>query len=369
MITYGALMASTPDRGGYLHLLPMELMANMTVVSCEASMLPWGSPSYVGVTGTDPAGDPMMVIAYECPGPWLRTFEAISQFELEWMHVHRFRSDFMFATGLHPFHRVRQGDDPPDVLVDNADRTLGLECTRLAIERRQASHGLFQNVRARVASIPPEQFASLRGQVVYLWFNDEDSALSQPFRKGDDAAAQTLVEALIDYTPDPDQLWVGATGPLPTNPEPKLARTDAGAAFYCVPMVGAVPDSPLFATAGFELQFAYSTSHTPRDEWALLSVRIQAKDRPGSDWLLISAGAPDNRGVTYPGEEALARFLRDNPIPSDELRLQNLKRVTLHLWSTGEAFDIWPEAQPLFGPLFTSVEPAHRALPPASPLT
>lgn len=357
-------MESTLSAGGFLHLFPMELQEGMTGVSIEATAtLPWGSPSYMGMRGSDPGGDAMLVIAYESPSSWLRTIDAIPQHEVEWMHVHRFRSDFMLATGLHPFHSVRQGDDPPDILVDNADGTLGLECTRLAMPARQPSHGLFRNVRARVASVAPEHFASLRGQVVYLWFNDDDSALSPPFRKGDDEAAQKLVEALVAYKPDPDKLWVDAPGEMPTNPKPKFARTDAGAAFYCVPMVGAVPDSPLFATAGFELQFAYSTVHTLHDEWAHLSARIHSKDRPGSDWLLISVGAPDNRGVTYPGEEALARFLRDHPIASDQLRLQHLKQVTLHLWSTGEAFDIWPQPQTLFGPLFDGALPAHRHLP------
>jgi hypothetical protein len=351
-----------------MHLLPIHLKQGMTCTAIQAGMLPWGSPAHMAIVGyweSDP-GVAIEAIGYEWPSNWLRTVEPISTFDLEWLHVQRFRSDHVFGLGMHPFWSVRRGDNPPDVLVDTPDGPVGLECTRFAIAARQEAHGLFRAIRQRIAMVDPEHFAALRGNVVYMWFNDDDASLGLPFMRPATEAAETLVQSLVEHRPSPDSMWVaGESVPNPA-PELPLVRTEHGAAFYCIPMTNAVPDSFLFNSAGFELGLAFTTTHSATQEWADLWTRVGHKDKPGNDWLLLSAGAPDNRGVVYPSEEALASFLLNNPVtvPSFE----HLKRVTLHFWSSGKAVDLWPERRELFGPLYQGSSPAYRPLvvnPPA----
>lgn len=345
---------------GFLHMLPFQSHSSMTGTEIQAALLPWGSPAHLALVGHDTENEDerILEIGYEWPISWFRTTEPMSNFDLEWLHVQRFRADHALATGTHAFWDVQEGADPPDVTVTSPAGTVGMECTRLTLPERQAAHGLFRAVRQEIARVAPEHFSKLAGHVVYIWFEDNHSHISRPFARPDKEAAADLVRALAEYRPAPDALL---TTDLP-DPAPELPteRTDAGATFYSVPMVGAVPDSLLFNCAGFEIGMAVTTSHSASLEWERLASRICRKDVETTDWLLISAGAPDNRGTLYPSEEALARFLLDNPRPIPALK--HLKRVTLHLWGSGEAVDIWPEFTPLFRPLYDGAVTAHRRI-------
>ena len=65
--------------------------------------------------------------------------------------------------------------------------------------------------------------------------------------------------------------------------------------------------------------------------------------------------------MTYPSEDALADMLLLHPRPMQAP--SHLKRVTVHRWSTGFAFDLWPEVRPLFGPLYAGPAPASMLKP------
>ena len=232
---------------------------------------------------------------------------------------------------------------------------------RLTIRKRQQAQALFRAVRTQVMKIRPECFSALVGYVVYMWFNESDSGIALPHRRSDDEAVAELVQALADYRPVADALWQ-PTGELPQQgPDLHQHETQAGATFYCAPLLGAGPASPLFVCAGFELALAYTTTHYADEEWQMLRAKIAEKDREGNDWLLISAGAPDNHGTCYAVEETLADFLMQNP-PLDDLDLTHLRGVTIHLWSTGKAVDLYPAVAPRFGPIFQGLAPTHYSM-------
>lgn len=322
--------------GGFLHLLPMYSQEGMTGTAIQAALLPWGSPSHMALAGHDSANvsDAIVEIGYEWPHPWLRTLQPMSTFDLEWVHVQRFRSDYVLGRREHPFWGVDRGADPPDISAETADGTVGIECTRLALPQRQQAHGLFRAVRQRIASTPPEHFAALSGHIVYLWFNADDGSIALPFSRPEEEATADLVNSMTAYRPDPSELWIEGSQLPDPPPELSMNRTPGGAAFYCVPMTNAAPDTVLFSYAGFEIGLAFTTRHSAASEWKALFDRILTKDADGSDWLLISAGAPDKRGITYPSEEALAEFLLAHP--HDLPELTHLKRVTLHLWGSAK---------------------------------
>jgi hypothetical protein len=109
---------------------------------------------------------------------------------------------------------------------------------------------------------------------------------------------------------------------------------------------------------GFEIGFAFTTEHTAATAGSELERLINQHDNAETQWLLVSAGAPDKSGVTFPSEETIAKFVLEHPLPSASPRF--IERVTLHFWGSGEAIDIYPGLRRLFGPMFEAVVPAHR---------
>jgi len=345
-----------------MQMLPVQVSEGVQIVSIATRLLPWRAPAVMGLLGhsiSDP-DDRQMLIANEWPISWMRTVDPIPQDQQELLHVARFRTDHLLGTGVPPFAGVMKGNDPPDMQATTVDGVLGLECMTLTISARRQAQALFRNVRQLVMQQDPAAFQALAGHIVHMWFNDEDSALARPHARSDHDAAIQLVQALAQYRPNTESLtrW---RGELPLEaPELPLHKTDAGASFYCTPIFFATPATALFSIAGFELSLAYTTQHSLKAEWDSLKAKIAKKDRAGNDWLLISAGALDQRGDLYQSEDDLADFLLGQPQPLNGLN--HLKRVTIHMWNTGTAVDLWPEFRHLFGPIYSGTLPLHQPI-------
>jgi hypothetical protein len=357
----------TDPAGGYLHLLPMYLPEGMTITAMQAAMLPWLAPAYsgcVGVTQGDTTPQPVMTVTFEWPISWLPTTQPMGHYDRERLYLRRYSSDQALATGTHAFSNVRPGDDPPDALVDTDAGTLGVESTSLTIESRRGVHALFGDLRQRLLQVDPVRFVKLAGTVVYVWFKSPtDEGLDRPPRRADDEQVQDLLNGLADYEPRHSQLLV-PPGPLPQQaPHPNLSETPSGAQFYAVPLQGSAPGSILFTVAGFEVGVAYTTILTAPDAWNEVQRLTDSHDRPGVDLLLISAGAPDQRGHVFPAEEAVASFLVAHPLGLTKAP-EHIRRVVLHSWMTGSATELFPLVRHAFGPLYQSMVPVHHPIVP-----
>lgn len=338
--------------------LPIYIPEAITVTAMGGGTLPWGAPSVMAIVGYSNASpsEPILGIGSDWPVAWIRTGTDLTQEEQESLHVRRFRTDHIIATGAAPFIGVLKGGDPPDVFVETESGRVGLECMTLSVNERRGAHALFRNIRRLVAG-SPDSFYALAGHIVHMWFNDDDSVLSRPHAQTDEAAALMIARALAEYRPNDTALMQQGMDMPARMPELPLSKTDAGASFYSTPMIGAAPDTPLFSLTGFELSMAYTTTHTVRAEWEALKRKIKRKDKPGNDWLLISSSAVDQRGCIYPSEDLLADFLLNN---FEEVGpLSHIQRITVHMWSSGRAVDIWPELRPIFGPIYAGFSPWH----------
>jgi hypothetical protein len=112
---------------------------------------------------------------------------------------------------------------------------------------------------------------------------------------------------------------------------------------------------------GFELGLAYTTLLTAQAAWQEVQRLVDQHDQPGVDILLITAGAPDQRGQIFPAEEAIASFLLEAPLALTRPP-SHIKQVLLHSWATGRATELHPAVKPLFGPLYQSFQPEHNSL-------
>lgn len=344
-----------------MHFLPLMVPDEMQMTAVSASMMPWGAPGVMCGRGTTGAhSQPRLLISFEWPMHWLRTAEALSKQERELLQLQRLSGDQLLATGTVPFLNLQPGDDPPDAVGVLPEGSVAIECTTLGIQQRREAYGLFSRIRKRLLMVPNVHLSRLAGHVIYVWFDD---AVGRPFARSDDEAAEDLVRQLVEHEPAGEDLWVPHAENMPeTAPPIRMITTQSGARFYCVPLVNAAPDTVLFALRGIELGLCLTTVHDAEPEWQSLQATVHRKDREGVEWLVISAGAPDQHGRLFPAEEVLADFLLEHP--ADLPVPKHLKRVTLHFWSTGRAVDLWPSFGAGFGPLYQGVAPSHQPLLP-----
>lgn len=353
---------AVPPDGGYIQVLPVILQAGMSVTHVSTSLLPWSSPGYGAVLGQW-QGEAALVVMYEWPVSWVAAVQDLPKYDREWLCLRRFSADQALAGGGHAFGEIRPGGDPPDCSVVTDDGLLGVESTALAVEDRRGAYALFRNLRRQIMMQDPRLFAKLARQMVYIWFGDEaGTRIERPFRKSDDG-----------YAPEPQRMWHPG-GPAPAQlPELPIADTAGHAKFYAVPFAGAAPSSMMFTVHGFELGMAYTSLITTSAAWQVVQKLVDDHDKPGVDVLLITVGAPDQRGDVYPAEEGLAGFLLDNPGALSR-KPDHIKTVWLHSWTTGRAAALYPEFAHMFGPIYQALAPVHHPLvtrtesdPPAGP--
>ncbi len=70
-----------------------------------------------------------------------------------------------------------------------------------------------------------------------------------------------------------------------------------------------------------------------------LEARVNAKDRPGNDVLLLTCGLPDERGYVCPVDSCMFQFIQENS-SSLQFRPAYLKSIVLHQWNTPEWFEL-----------------------------
>jgi hypothetical protein len=206
-------------------------------------------------------------------------------------------------------------------------------------------------------------FSHLTGFHVYVSFGGEGS-LDRPFRRTDDQAAEDLVQTLRDYRPDPTRMHVEGPSLPERAPDPGTVRSPSGASLYAMPLVSGVPGTILFALRGFEVGLAFSSTHTAESVWEEIARLINDHDQPGVDELLISVGAPNQHGQVFPSDEAVARFAIAHP---GQVRVPtHVRRVVMHFWDAGEAWELFPDFGRVFGPLYQGTTVAHQLLVPAT---
>ncbi|MFF4988659.1 hypothetical protein ACFY19_15780 [Streptosporangium saharense] len=347
---------------GYINPLPLLIRAGITLESVAYMPSPWGAPAGTAAVGRNEAGVPWLGIASETPFSWLRVSEPVPKQQLEFLHIQRLAVDHRLATNRELYDAVVVPEtDPPDFHVLAGGKQAGCELTVLSIQQRRQAQALFFEVAKRLGLQHRHRIGHLTGYHVSMWFGTADDPTGLPFQRTDHDAHDRLVEALVAFQPDPDQLKAPG-GELPKQFDARPVRTPDDASFFAVPLVGGVPASGLFGTTGISLGLAFQSDHTAQQEWANLRAIVQRKDRPTNDFLLISVGAPDRQGQCFLSEELLADFMLQHP---EELTTNHLSSVILHFWSTGRAFELLGGApRSLWPPLYNGFAPSHHPIRP-----
>lgn len=169
---------------------PMVVPAGAVITAHIYSRLPWNAHAYDGFVGTTSTGEPLLAIRSEWPLSWATTVESFSQADLESLHVRRYNSDCLLATGNSAFVDVQRGNDPPDMTALTDMGRMGVESTSLTFQSRRLAHSLFTHLRRGLESSDPARFADWL--VTLCTFGSKTSLLTNPSSPTDARTRQPL---------------------------------------------------------------------------------------------------------------------------------------------------------------------------------
>lgn len=285
-----------------------------------------------------------MVLAAEQPEQLAGFPGEIEKRTLERLHLERFRFDQILRSGASPFDGVREGADPPDFIVATTETEVRVECVQMALENRRRAHRLFGLLQERLLPGAGDRtFSGLAGSLVEVSFGPRLDEL--PPRRTDDSLVEplldTLAAATIDHEARAAFVAKAASGGLPAQLPPQMLLTwktpDEAATFFANVVCPPEQARETLGELGFAIRLQMPIQVTASEALGQLERLVAGHDKAGVDFLLITAGGPDRRGMRYPGEEMVAAFiLQEEPSVS----VHHLKRVTMHLWGACEAHDI-----------------------------
>lgn len=334
--------------GGYLHYVhgwPTELAGT------KQSMV-WmdrGTIAASGFSGTTDVGDHLVVVHHERPAEFSlprgkKATEAV--------HVQKFRLDSRARSDGDPFTAIRPtSTEPPDfVAIESNGASVGIECTTFADEARRSAFGYLSTLRKKLEAIGRSSFRHLRDCAVYVLF-DRESTLGLPRPPQDNLAYNALIDAITSLVVHRAALWQEDSVPLRSPPSPSdigIVTTPMGDQAYALPINDDYRASRFMSRMGFDLILGYTTTYRLAEVQQSVRDLIARKDKPGNEWLLITAGGPNAQGLTFAGEEFVAGMIFAHEF--EFTPPSNIRRIVLHRWGSGDALELFPCDQRLLVP-------------------
>jgi len=214
------------------------------------------------------------------------------------------------------------GNDPPDLLVSQIDRTVGLEITQLSVSnlRSDVAHlSEISRILRDSVDVNGAEYAHLSGRTVRV------AVHSIPTRREIPGLVREVAQVLLV---DVGYMWEGVdlSGGFPDSiKEMKgLHKSVAGAPIVSVERA---KDGEFDVRANLSGGLLVPIAEI---EAAVIDL-IATKDRPENDVLVISTGMPDYNGLTFPADVYLFEALREFELPGENAP-QHLDEVYLHHW-------------------------------------
>lgn len=296
----------------------------------------------------DPSGEPGIVVAFEQPQTAPGFTSPVQKEVLERSHLERFRHDHLLRRGAVPFEDVKRGGDPPDFVVKTTHGEERLDCAILANESRRRAHHLFAVLRQRLFDgAGGRSFAGIAGTLAAVSFGSQLDEL--PPRRTDDSIVDDLLDALSEAIVDRQvheslMEQVVQSGGFPQQLPPGAitqGSTPDGVATFVANVLYPENRIPPNLPGGlpFLLQLHFPQRVTRGEVETELQRLATKHDKGRIQHLLVSSGAPNREGICFPAEETFARLLFEGAAVN-AVTTTHISKVSLHLWSAAEAFDI-----------------------------
>jgi hypothetical protein len=257
---------------------------------------------------------------------------------MERVQLEKFRLDYLLRFGALPFDNVRRGQEPPDFVVESDGHPLGLDCAALALGSRRRADAMFTAFMARLAESTDKPFPNLQACDVVLWFRHGRSA---PPGRADEAAIGEVVDTLerieVDRAKIADFAAEVAKNGFPAQFPQGMPIVDKGwFGLQVTPVPGWQARSPIATQLGFNpiLHFSVRVDEVHEEIRRL----VQSHDNPRTEHLVLSAGPPNRDGMCFRAESFADLVLRERPLKA--VPTSHIRRISVHIWITGEIFDI-----------------------------
>jgi hypothetical protein len=345
-----------------VHVIPFTPDIDLTAEEIKMYATPWMSPSLVCMSGIEKCGvEKHIIIIYEWPMATVNSSQKLSKYDKECLHLERFNTDINLELGTKRIDKYEPGEDPPDFIVYRDGKSIRLDLVQFTFSKRRRANAIFEKMKETISQCEPAAFAQLAGCIVYVNFGlDGKSGHALPFTNKEAAFAQKFISNLSEFEVDRSK-W--QQGKLPEKlPELNEGSSDGEAGFLVAPMSNAVPGTTFFYRMGFELGLAYYTRFSAADAWNEIHDRVESHDKKEIEEILISAGAPNESGVSFPSDEALILHALKNPPSSNPISPKYVKGVLVHIWSTGAIWEIYPNLEELSQGIYKGVSPVHHVI-------
>jgi hypothetical protein len=323
-----------------LFIARMYVHQNATLRSMLGGPSRCGVPTMFGSLGTDRDGDDIFALAFE----WTTDYVPLpgtndeQRAHNEQRQLDRFRADFRADDKPDPFASAARGPtDPPDFVCERATdhAEIGVELTQLTFGERISEQECFDHIKRDVLTKGRGQLAHLRGFAVVVTFFGDDQQPAVPTT----GAADSLLEALRDFKPPPQTPTSKAPEKLPVEMMPMAFE---GGEITAVKLTGD-PGDQFYRLMRWELLLSSSGWIASSDAWGQLTKRIEKKDVPGNDVLIVVCGSPttpSNRA--RPADTLLARAALSRATSSPIPVTKHLDRVWLHSWPERSVYELIP---------------------------
>lgn len=331
------------ENTGLFQAYPIHIDVPLEVDRVLFSLAPWGCAILSGMRGKDGQQVDQIILGYEWAIPLWSSKVALSKSEKEELHLARFCTDYALACGQEYCNAIASGQNPPDFVCAQDVGSVNVDCAQFTLGERRKALQMFESLRQRVLE-SNVRFSNLRGYMVYVWFERHtNQGTALPHHPTEEAQIDSLLDALTQCKPDPNRLVIPSENLPAQAPSLGLIRTEHGAIFYVVPFTSGAPSTDFFARCGFELGLAFTSRHDREEVWEELRRIISKHDKEQIDHLVISSGAPNEKGLVYLAEDALVQFAFEQGV--QQVAPKHLKVIYLHVWSAGAIVQLWPNPQ------------------------
>ncbi|MFN9619071.1 MAG: hypothetical protein ACK55X_05090 [Synechococcaceae cyanobacterium] len=225
---------------------------------------------------------------------------------------------------------LAKGEDPPDCIVTANGIPYGVELTELTAgdTRREIAEArrLGRDMQARIEH-DYREFFHLKGRIIAL-----SIAPPRAFSPAERSAALEKISIALKTDLGCVGDGVDLSHGLPSEWTSRNGFYGSHHGVYVQVYAGGGDEKPM-VTSMCQAEVRLS------DCLQTLEARVNAKDRPGNDVLLLTCGLPDERGYVCPVDSCMFQFIQEHS-SSLEFRPAYLKSIVLHLWNTPDWIEL-----------------------------
>lgn len=282
--------------------------------------------------------EPLFAIVQEQPTVWKELRDATKE-QREQAQVERFLRDYQRATSQKFAESVARPGEHPDFIAQHRDgSTTGLECTQLVYGDRLAAWRDIESLKNGLMNEDQRRFRHLKGLSVHLIVETPN----QMPPRGTEGVRE-VAAALEHFVPGRIHWGDGPADYAQLPPDTVQWTPDKRYGVTARPLTQRDELTPFIDRCRFEVAVNIQTEVLASEGWAQFQARVDDKDLPGADAVLVSCGAPVHGGLSFPSDELAAETIALSASDRGLKSTVHVRAVYLHAWDTERLLRFTPD--------------------------